>query len=111
MDSASAGSVCPSSAITTGDVSPMPYSSDANVRRRPCGVSFGSGGSPSSSRSLARSTAFAITRLRTLDGFCCLPWPVPNTYAPGLRVDRLVGEQHVAQHRPDLHLAEPRVGR
>jgi hypothetical protein len=49
-------------------VSPIAYSSDANVRRRPCGVSRGS--SPSSSRSYAGSTALAITRARILEGFC-----------------------------------------
>jgi hypothetical protein len=40
--------------MTTVGGSPMPYSSDANERRKPWGVSAGSGGSPASAnRSLA----------------------------------------------------------
>ena len=62
----------------------MAYRSEANDRRSPCGVSGGNGVSPaSSSRLLARLTALATTRVRTLLVLCCLPVPVPNTNASG----------------------------
>jgi len=96
MASVTFGSVWPTYCMTYGTSSPTASSNEMNVRRSEWGVSpSGSRPSPAAwRRSLARRTAPANPRLRTLLGLCLQPVAVANT-----RSSAPASERHAASSR------------